>query len=322
MRLDLRSEWGQVNQSKRRTPPKRAPEESRQIREALARNDTPYRRFFEDGVLGMFRATPDGKLIAVNMAFARLFGYASPDDVKTAEGSPISGLFESESGSEMARKLIQDRVPDVFENWYRRKDSSLFFGRLYIWAVQDADGQVSELDGVIENITAQMQKEAQLRHAGTHDSLTGLYNRSYLEEAIARLEADRSLPISILLADVDHLKLVNDRNGHEAGDELLRRAARFLQNTFRVGDTVARIGGDEFAVLLLRVDDVIAPQIEERVRKGLVEENALHPELTLALSIGTATARPGESLMDTLNRADECMYQNKRSSTAAAGLLG
>jgi len=89
-----------------------------------------------------------------------------------------------------------------------------------------------------------------LRFLSTHDPLTGLYNRSYYEEELVRLGRGRAFPVSVIVADLDGLKDVNDTFGHEAGDGLLREAAEILRATFRAEDVVARIGGDEFAILL------------------------------------------------------------------------
>lgn len=96
----------------------------------------------------------------------------------------------------------------------------------------------------------QEEAEAALLHASTHDALTGLGNRTFFEEAVRRLEERNVRPVSVLLLNVDGLKPVNDRDGHAAGDELLRRAAQVIQATFRAHDLVARTGGDEFVILL------------------------------------------------------------------------
>ena len=102
----------------------------------------------------------------------------------------------------------------------------------------------------VVDITQQKRAEDRLRFLSTHDVLTGLYNRAFFEEETTRMERGRHYPISVLMVDVDHLKITNDRRGHAAGDSLLRRAAAVLRAAFRTEDVVARIGGDEFAVLL------------------------------------------------------------------------
>jgi diguanylate cyclase (GGDEF)-like protein len=110
------------------------------------------------------------------------------------------------------------------------------------------------------------ETEERLRFLTVHDSLTGLYNRAYFTEEMARLERGRHYPVSILVADLDGLKEINDSMGHQAGDQLLVQAAEALVKGVRSDDMVARIGGDEFAVLLLGADESIAANILDRIR--------------------------------------------------------
>ncbi len=153
--------------------------------------------------------------------------------------------------------------------------------------------------------------EEKLLYVGTHDALTGLYNRTHFEEETTRLERGRQFPISILMVDVNGLKAVNDSQGHEAGDELLRRTAQILLISVRVEDMVARIGGDEFAVLLTGTDVSTAEKAVERIRKNLEAHNSKYNGPPLSLSLGVATGEKGSSLAKILKEADKNMYQDK-----------
>src|SRR5205085_12588441 len=102
----------------------------------------------------------------------------------------------------------------------------------------------------IEDITARKQAEDYLKYLGTHDVLTGLYNRAYFAEELARLGRGRRFPVSMIMADLNGLKEVNDSLGHAEGDKLIRRAAEVLQASVRAEDLVTRTGGDEFAIIL------------------------------------------------------------------------
>jgi diguanylate cyclase (GGDEF)-like protein/PAS domain S-box-containing protein len=170
--------------------------------------------------------------------------------------------------------------------------------------------------------------EERLMYLSIHDPLTGLYNRAYFEEELARLERGRKFPVSVLIADLDGLKKINDQYGHEAGDRALCQAARLLQGAFRAEDGLARIGGDEFAVLLPGVSQVDALEVVARVRCLLEEHNQIQTRPGFNISIGIATCdytifstsrsaqaedgRTPNSINEAMHVADERMYQDKK----------
>ena len=120
---------------------------------------------------------------------------------------------------------------------------------------------------VVRNITERKQAEDRLRYLGFHDMMTGLYNRSFFEEELKRLDAKRQLPLSIIIGDIDGLKLVNDTLGHRKGDQLIVKVAGIIKKACRTEDIVCRWGGDEFAILLPKTDTETAEQICDRIRK-------------------------------------------------------
>lgn len=155
-------------------------------------------------------------------------------------------------------------------------------------------------------------KEA-LLHSSTHDVLTGLHNRTYFENSVRRLEKKRPQLLSAIVLDLDGLKAVNDQGGHEAGDRLIRRAARVLQESFRMDDVVARTGGDEFVVLLPGASEEQAAAAVVRLSAQLEKHNAASSpdEPPLALSVGRATSEGDVPVLEVLRRADQAMYAEK-----------
>ncbi len=173
--------------------------------------------------------------------------------------------------------------------------------------VLDTNNEIILVVGTAKDITDRKMMEDDLRFLSTHDSLTGLFNRNFFETEIQRLQVSRLYPVSIVICDLDHLKGINDRFGHIKGDYLIKKTAECLQNAFRAEDIIARVGGDEFAVLLPQVDEANALEGVSRLRKIIDETN----EPYLQLSIGVACGTEGTQLSDVQKRADDRMYKEK-----------
>lgn len=167
---------------------------------------------------------------------------------------------------------------------------------------------------VLRDLTEQHQREEHLLYISTHDALTELANRNAFDLALAHLEAHGPHPVGVVMIDVDDLKLANDgEGGHAAGDALLQRVAMVLRTTFRATDTVARIGGDEFAVLATGRDvaaiGVLAARLEEAIAAHNREGGTARP---LSLSVGVASSEQGTAVSVALRHADARMYSMKR----------
>ena len=161
----------------------------------------------------------------------------------------------------------------------------------------------------IQDITARKKSEEYLRYLGTHDVMTGLYNRAFFEEQVLKL-AESDDDISFIMADLDGLKQVNDTLGHQAGDNIIRRAAEVLKAAFDQEEIVARIGGDEF-VAILHNQQALQEVIIERIHSLILLNNKYYQGPELRIALGLATHKKNESLEKTLTRADEAMYVDK-----------
>jgi two-component system, cell cycle response regulator len=164
---------------------------------------------------------------------------------------------------------------------------------------------------MIEALREKRKTDEKVRYLSLHDPLTDLYNYAYFKEEVGRLEKSRCFPVSVMVADLDGLKKINDSLGHLTGDELIKAAANILRQTVRTGDIITRLGGDEFALIFPNTDNQTAITIAERIRKVESEFNQKSTLFQVSLSIGMATAALGESISRALILADELMYKNK-----------
>jgi len=175
----------------------------------------------------------------------------------------------------------------------------------------------------LTDITARKKAEAYLEYLGKHDVLTQLCNRTYFTEELTRLARKGPWPVSIVAIDLNGLKQVNDQEGHAAGDSLLRRMGEVLDKAVDLPAWPARIGGDEFAVLLPMTDERGAEAMRERILTLLEMNNQFHAGQSghaLSLAIGLATCHGEESLETALQRADRAMYADKARHYEGAGV--
>ncbi|NLT22556.1 MAG: diguanylate cyclase [Syntrophorhabdus sp.] len=189
------------------------------------------------------------------------------------------------------------------ERWMLRTLSPIVEGRT---------GQVRFVAVVSKEITDLKRTEEKLKYLSLHDPLTNLYNRAYFEEEMHRLDNNRFDVVGLIMCDVDGLKLVNDTLGHDRGDELLTVASQVIRKSFRESDVVARVGGDEFAILLPNSPRSKVEEICARIRTSIVAYNKKNPHLPLGISTGFAIRTgPGQSMAELYREADNAMYKEK-----------
>jgi diguanylate cyclase (GGDEF)-like protein len=250
------------------------------------------------------------RVTRVNRETLKMFGAASEDELLHR----LDRIFRDEMLLHFRAQLMALWNGDVEwsgESVNYRLDGEPLNIRLR-WRV--LPGRHSSWDCVmisIENITVLKQAEEYLRYLGTHDVMTGLYNRAFFEETLLDLETHRQDPVAMIVIDVNNLKPTNDRHGHQAGDKLIRRTAEVLRAGAGEDHITARIGGDEFAIILPGARLADAYELIERLQSLVVVNNKFYREPELSLSLGAAVSEAGLSLEKVISLADDEMYRNK-----------
>ncbi len=179
-------------------------------------------------------------------------------------------------------------------------------------AVEEVKKTQLHLQEQLDKLVLQNENMRQLISLSFKDALTGLHNRTYFEQEMRRLEAEHSEMVGLIICDIDGLKLVNDNLGHDAGDELLKNTAHILSQCFRENDLVARIGGDEFAVLITGTNPENLAKATRRLKQAISDFNSRHSKPPVSFSVGAAVKMDKNKSMTILFReADTNMYREK-----------
>ncbi len=267
-----------------------------------------FNRFFENNpALMTVSLLPEGKITEANASFYEKTGF-TPDEI-IGHATKDLALFAGDQTDEIIHsRLASSEAIHHLPVRLRTKEGDLLEG-LYSAERIDSQGE-SLLLSVFVDITELKESQAAITHLSYHDQLTGLYNRRFFEEEMARLNTARSYPLSLMMIDVNGLKLINDAFGHKHGDDMLIAVADTLRDECRADEIISRISGDEFVLLLPKTPPAGAAHIASRIKERLLEINVLG--LPISVAIGHATKRDAElELIALFNRAEEAMYQDK-----------
>ncbi len=257
-----------------------------------------------DRLIGMIR------ILDVNQKTLDLFDAGNKDTLI----ANLDKVFRDDTKNHFANELV-----DMWDGktFYDREsvNFSLSGEPVYVqlaWTLMPgSEDDFSWVLVALQDITARKKAEEYLRYLGTHDVMTGLYNRAFFEETLISLEKNRHDPISMIIIDLNDLKTTNDQFGHHVGDKLIRRVAEVLNASINEGYIAARIGGDEFIIIMPNADLTVAREQMERIEALVMMNNKYYREPELSLSLGAAVSDPSLSLEKVITSADDEMYKNK-----------
>ncbi len=297
---------------------------TRELREEMTerrRAERRYRMLFERNLSGVYISSVDGRIISCNDSAARMLGYESADELMDDNGS--IQYFDPAERQQVMDQLLEKGAAVNHEARLLRRDGDV------IWVLETLTASTTEhdenpvIEGIVLDITDRKRTEQEVEYQAYHDALTGLPNRMLfldrLTVAVAHARR-RQQTLAVMFLDLDDLKVVNDTLGHAAGDQLLQMVAERLGGCLRQEDTLGRIGGDEFTIL---IPDINTPEDAEAVAAKVIEQIQQpfvigEDEVRVTTSIGVAMyPADGEDPETLLENADGTMYRVKERGGAS-----
>jgi len=301
--------------------------EAKQAEEKLQCSEQEYKELYEEYktkqnlLRSLLNSIPDlffykdthGAYLGCNKAFESFVGVSEHELL----GSTDFDLFDNDSASffhSMDTAIMMQKNTRIYEEELSYPDGRFCILETMKTPYYDPDGTTLGLIGMSRDITERKHKEREIQYLSSHDTLTGLYNRTYFDAALERLDQSGELPYSLIMGDIDGLKIVNDIWGHAEGDRLLIQAAKLLKKCCRSNDIPARIGGDEFSILLPDCDEVMVKSTFDQIVATFENDPLIscHDIYKASISMGFVTKSHASEDTDTLLKtADDYMYRRK-----------
>ncbi|CDF59141.1 HD domain-containing phosphohydrolase [Thermobrachium celere] len=269
----------------------------------------------QDGIAEFDR---EGYVVNVNDAFLKMFSYTREECI----GKDIDTLVVPKERYKEARECtdiaIREGMVNIETVRYGKYNNPI---NVLLRSVSiRINGKVVGGYAIYTDITEIKDYEKQLRYLSLHDSLTGFYNLNYYNKVVDAFEGKKGSVVSVILADVNGLKLINDTMGHQYGDKLLKMFAVVVKRCIKNGEICARIGGDEFVIIMPNYNEEDAENLVKKIKSEIEKFNETLDEkiLTLSVAMGYSTAKRNKTIKDAIKEADDMMYKDKLLNKASS----
>ena len=292
-------------------------QELNQINIVLEDNRNQLQLILNSMAEGIYGMDTQGNCTFINANGLRILGYDSPEELmdrnmhqaihyNKADGSPLKP-----GDCRIYKAFLEGKGTSVSDEIFWRKDGTPFEVEYHSYP-QIQNGKVVGAVVTFMDISDRKKRESELEHLRCHDVLTGLHNRRCFEENVSRLDQKEYLPLSLIFADLNGLKMANDIFGHRAGDQLIRETANILREVAaqQEGWIAARVGGDEFILIMPRTDERRAEEVVARIREKADGTYVSAIKCSISLGVDTKTNRT-QPLEEIMANAEDAMYRNK-----------
>ena len=284
--------------------------EEKETEEKLKLKQVELDTFFTSNLDLLCIANKKGEFLRLNPEWENTLEYS----IEELKGKNILDYVHPDDYELTSNMINQDNDKSIIKQFSNRCKSKSGKYKYIEWRIKSIEDLIyisaREVTKQKEIELEKERKQKEIEYLSFHDHLTKLYNRRFFETELKRLDTKRNLPLTIIIGDVNGLKLLNDSFGHAVGDELLIKIAQILKKVCRADDIIVRIGGDEFAILLPQTTEDVAKKIIERIHKKCAEESINGVEISIALGYATKTYKEYK-IQKILKEAEDIMYENK-----------
>ena len=282
------------------------------VNEKLGSSEYTFRKLFEESADAIM-LIEDGNIVNINQAMVNLLGFYHKSDLKGRSLWSISVVEPAQDDIELEKRLetILNNDDIIIQWWLKTKEGGSFLSEIKLTQIMVNGKRLTHM--LVRDISERLEMERMLEYLSYHDQLTGLYNRRFFEEELKRMDVKRNLPITIIYADIDGLREINDTYGFNVGDLLIQKVSIAIKAGCRADDLIARIGSDEFAIMLMKTDKQDCDLIINRIQSMSVGFEI--DKKTLTVSYGSATKLEiSTNIFEVMNEAENVMQGIKEKN--------